>query len=134
MSQPPTEPGAPARLARYWLPVLLYLSVIFAFSAQPNLQPPLPFDNSDKLYHLLEYGGLGALLARALGRGRRLGPPVVASTLLLGMLTGAADEVFQRGVPGRRSSPIDWIADTVGVALGLFIYSRLSRARETAAP
>src|SRR6266436_1096633 len=61
---------------RYWLPVLVYLTVIFSLSAQPNLRPPFEFQNSDKLCHLLEYGGLGLLLGRAV-RGGLGGPPAL---------------------------------------------------------
>ena len=52
----------------FWAPVLLYVSVIFGLSAQPNLKPPLSFENADKFFHMLEYGGLGFLLAREIGR------------------------------------------------------------------
>jgi VanZ family protein len=104
---------------RYWLPVLVYLTVIFSLSAQPNLRPPVRFRNSDKLYHLLEYGGLGLLLGRALRASVGAGPAlaVVAAALVLGSLVGAADETFQRSIPGRDSSVLDWAADTAGVAL-----------------
>jgi len=124
--RPPERHGA-ARFALDWLPVLLYLTAIFVVSAQPNLRVPLPFPNSDKLCHLLEYGGLGLLLARALRHGGPLGAASGGTSLLLGMITGAADELFQRSVPGRVSSPYDWAADTVGLALAILIYGRSVR-------
>jgi len=97
----------------YWLPVLLYVTVILTLSAQPYLQNPLKFHNSDKLCHLLEYGGLGILLARALRGTMRL---------RVGSLIGAGDEYFQSFVPGRDSSVFDWMADTLGVMLAQVIY------------
>ena len=33
----------------FWLPVLAYVTVIFALSTQPHLQSPLRFPNGDKL-------------------------------------------------------------------------------------
>ncbi len=124
--RPPERHGA-ARFALDWLPVLLYLTVIFAVSAQANLKVPFPFPNSDKVCHLLEYGGLGLLLARALRHGGPVGAATGGAALLLGMATGAADELFQRSVPGRQSSPYDWAADTAGLALAILIYRRSVR-------
>ena len=113
----------------YWLPVLVYLTVIFSLSAQPNLKPPLRFKNSDKLYHLIEYGGLGLLLGRALraGLGARGALAAGAGTLVLTSLVGAADEIFQRTIPGRESSVLDWSADTAGAALAIGLLLWLAR-------
>jgi VanZ family protein len=104
---------------RYWLPVLVYLTVIFSLSAQPNLKPPMPFRNSDKSWHLLEYGGLGLLLGRALRAGMTSGAALAAAgaALATGALIGAGDEIFQRSIPGRQSSAADWAADAAGVTL-----------------
>ena len=55
-----------SRFVTHWLPLLAYLGMIFVLSAQPHLKPPIQFENSDKLYHLAEYGGLGLLLARTI--------------------------------------------------------------------
>jgi VanZ family protein len=119
---------------RYWLPVLVYLTVIFSLSAQPNLTPPVRFRNSDKFYHLLEYGGLGFLITRALRASVATGPAfaVAGAALALGSLVGAVDEAFQRSIPGRASSASDWAADTAGVALaqGLILWLARSGRRE----
>ncbi len=93
------------------------------------IEPPLPFENFDKLYHLLEYGVLGLLLVRALRAGARLTAATGAAAVVLGVLIGGADEFFQRGIPGRRSSALDWITDAAGVLLALLLYARLTRAR-----
>jgi len=109
--------------ARYWLPVLAYVGVIFYLSAQPHLQSPFGFAQGDKLAHLLEYGGLGVLLHRALRGTTDLGRP--ASTALvavtIGMVIGLGDELFQRHVPGRESSAFDFFADTVGLSLAQLV-------------
>ena len=134
MGRQPPERGFFHRFMRYWLPVLVYLTVIFSVSAQPNLQTPMPFRNSDKLWHLLEYAGLGLLLGRALRAGLRgrVALVVVAASLAIGSLIGAADETFQRNIPGRVSSALDWAADTVGVALaqGLILWLGREPRRE----
>ena len=115
---------------RYWLPVVIYLGVIFTISAQPNLQPPLAGRFLDKLYHALEYAGLGVLLARALRGGR--GPMsvgIAARAVAVGILVGIADEIFQSYVPGRISSPYDALADTAGVLLAQWGYGLALRGR-----
>ena len=89
----------------------------------------MEFKNSDKLWHLLEYGGLGLLLGRALRAGLAARPALVAAAgaLVLTSLVGAADEIFQRTVPGRESSVFDWTADTAGAVLAVGFILWLAR-------
>jgi len=117
---------------RYWLAVLLYLGVIFTLSAQPHLRAPIEFQNSDKLYHLMEYGGLGLLMARAL-RSTLPGISPIALGLAvigLGIVIAASDERFQSTVPGRESSAYDALADTLGVTAAQWLYWRRPRRAE----
>ena len=102
-----------------WLPVIVYVAIIFILSAQPNLSPPFHYQNSDKLMHLLEYGGLGLLLVRALWatRPHRSALFVVTVTIAIGMAVAGADETFQSFIPGRDSSVFDWFADSCGLCL-----------------
>jgi VanZ family protein len=115
--------GVPAFFLSYWLPVLLYLTIIFFLSAQPSLTPPLQFTNSDKFYHVGEYFGLGILLVRAIRASapsmRVLNAALVA--LCLGIVVGTSDEMFQSVVPGRQSDPFDLMADTAGVLLAQLV-------------
>lgn len=103
----------------WWLPVIAYVSTIFVLSSQPGLHPPVTFQNSDKVMHLLEYGGLGFLLGRALRA--TMGWPLGATASLVvvgvGMAIGAADEWWQSHVPGRDSTVLDWCADSAGLVL-----------------
>jgi VanZ family protein len=104
---------------RYWLPVIGYVALIFTLSAQPHLRPPLQFTNSDKVMHLGEYGMLGLLLfplVRASNPARTL---VFTGLFALacGMTIAAADENFQRLIPGRMCDVFDWVADSAGLAL-----------------
>lgn len=116
----------------YWVPLVVYVGIIFTLSAQPYLKVPLDFRNSDKLMHLLEYGGLGLLLFRVVrtqvwGRRRDVAALVV---LLAGMAIGAADENFQRLIPGRTCDLFDWLADSLGVGLAQAVSMAWTEWRE----
>ena len=117
---------------RYWMPLIGYVGLIFTLSAQPNLQPPLHFQNSDKLMHLLEYGGLGVLLLamlRASNPSRVLWFSVVL-TIVCGMTIAAGDENFQRLTPGRQCDLYDWFADSTGIVLAQGVAWLWARAQE----
>src|SRR5262245_2017988 len=118
-----------SRFVTHWLPVLAYLGVIFTLSAQPNLKPPLDFGNSDKVYHLLEYGGLGLLLARAIRTTDRFRPglQVALAAMCVGIVVATTDELFQSTVPGRIPSGFDLLADTVGLALAQILFRLWAR-------
>jgi len=108
----------------YWMPVALYAGAIFYLSAQPHPEEQLPSfllkEVSDKVLHLLEYSVLGALCYRAFRWG--LNGQVAARALIIAIvaasLYGLTDEVHQLFVPFRESSWLDWLADTIGAAIG----------------
>jgi VanZ family protein len=114
----------------YWLPVLLYMIAILVVSAQEDLKPPLRFPFSDKVFHVVEYLGLGLVLVRALRATMRIRRPAVAAWLALccGISMGILDELFQSFVPGRESAATDLVADTVGLAIAQLIFAAIRRA------
>lgn len=149
----------PAPFARYWVPVILWMAVIFLlstdqFSAQRTsliVEPILRFlfpHVSDqtidmahllvrKSGHLLEYFVLGLLLFRAF-RGGSVDSPVhrkaFAAALVL-LLYAASDELHQVFVPGRTPSPPDVLIDFTGGLLGItLMVGRLSRASRLKRP
>lgn len=124
MTEPAARPSFFKRFMRYWLPVLMYVAVILILSAQQNLHPPDQFRFNDKFYHLMEYFGLGVLLARAFRAGRRAVPPMrtLMLAVTLGVLVGVCDEIFQSFIPGRSSDIFDVLADTTGVLLSQVMF------------
>lgn len=71
---------------------------------------------SDKLVHASLFAVLGGLGVRAwLSQRQRW--RVVAGLLLLGVLT----EVLQSLIPGRSASVGDWLADALGVGIGVLL-------------
>ena len=130
----PAAPAAGAVFLKYWLPVLAYVGLIFSLSSLQSAGPSF-FRWQDKVEHLVEYGLFGLLLVRAFrhaaaGRGGLV--PALAA-VSAGSLVGAADEIYQRTVPGRTADFRDWATDTVAV-LAVVLVLRLVSARAASAP
>lgn len=103
-----------------WGPVVIYMIVIFALSAQHRLPNP-PGGLSDKSVHAITYGGLAAVALRAFAGARWIGvtPAATVSAAALTTLYGFLDEWHQSFVPGRESSLGDAVADTIGACLAV---------------
>ena len=99
-----------------WVPVVLYMGIIFFLSSQSH--PPTPGTLSDKLLHGIGYFGLAALVLHAIQNGRpgRLTLPHGAAALLITIGYAATDELHQMFVPGRSADPRDLLADAAGAA------------------
>jgi len=112
----------PSTALRTWVPIVLWMAVIFALSSIPSLGTSLGTWDLilRKIAHLTEYAILGALLVRALSR------PGLA--ILLGGLYAVSDEVHQHFVRGRHAAWYDVLIDTIGVTVGVVAWRRL-RAR-----
>ena len=104
-----------------WAPVVLWAAVIFALSSVPDLGSGLgTWDTAlRKVAHTAEYAILGALVLRAV----RSAPAAV----LFASAYAVTDELHQTLVRGRHGSPVDWLIDTVGAALGVAVVLRFSR-------
>jgi VanZ family protein len=114
-------PGS--RAVSLWLPVVIWAAVIFTFSSIPSLGTGLGVWDTilRKGAHMTEYAILGLLLLRALGR--------ELPALAVGIGYAILDEVHQHFVRGRHASPVDVLIDTVGLAIGIFLVSRLIQTR-----
>ena len=111
-------------ITRYWLPVVVYLGIVQLLGIQPDLQVPLLFPNVDKAVHVLEYLGVGVLLARAIRATFTPAVPIRTAlfAVLVGFCLGAADETIQSFVPGRMSSVNDLLADVTGLLIAQFVF------------
>ncbi|MHB8765580.1 MAG: VanZ family protein [Deferrisomatales bacterium] len=112
---PGRSPPPPGRLRRRLL-LLGYMVTMFALSHMSR--PPLPeslLRLGDKVLHGAEYALLAWLWSRAVGgswRRRALLAWLGATAF------GLTDELHQAFVPGRTSSALDLVADTLGAAAG----------------
>ena len=107
---------------RYHFPVILYAGLIFLASSISFLPTKVPFFTfRDKLIHFLEYAVFGYLLWQSVTRWKidtsLAGLMLLA--LLLGTVYAGSDEIHQYYVPGRDANVFDWIADVIGLAVGL---------------
>ncbi len=112
----------PVRLAG----LLAVAAAIFYLSSRPALPAPPLFPHQDKVFHFLEFAGLGLMIF--LNRDSWGGRPVPVMILLL-LVYALSDEVHQSFVPGRDCSAADLAADAAGGLAALFALSRL-RERE----
>jgi len=109
----------------YWVPVALYAGFIFFMSAQSHPEEQLPSfllkDVSDKVLHAVEYAVLGVLCYRGFrwGVNGQLVSRALLFAIVLASLYGMTDEAHQFFVPFRESSWQDWLADTIGGAIGV---------------
>jgi VanZ family protein len=113
--------------------LILYVVLIFFLSSRPYLHPPGPdFRLKDKVAHLAEYTGLGLLLFSGLGWMIRR-PRFTAFWILfaVGATVAAVDEVVQGFIPGRLSDPTDWLADVIGVSLGVLLAMLVVKLRDS---
>ena len=118
------------RFLGLWLPVIVWMGVIFFGSSISNI-PQVGDETLDGLVHraahLLEFAVLGALLLRAISNGRPLSKREILITLMVIALYGASDEFHQRYTPGRSSEGIAVLFDVAGGAFGAWAWQRWTR-------
>ena len=115
-----------------YLPLILYWILILILTSLPGVDVP-NIQISDKIEHLLAYGGLGFLLNLSLRIQNKF--PIVKKypawfTILIVSSYGALDELHQLFIPGRTCDILDWSADTIGVIIGVIIMTLLILAVE----
>ena len=106
-----------------WGPAALWAAVLFLLSELPGSGVGLP-GGTDKLVHAGLYLILGLALAWGKAKTGFAGPAILL--LIIGAGYGALDEWHQSFVPGRDVSFGDWMANSVGVMLGLLLFSSFS--------
>ena len=110
------------RSARALLGLTAFLVLPVVAVAQPKSLPPI-LGTWDlvlrKIAHTAEYALLGALLYRAVRH--------VPAALLVASAYAVTDEFHQTFVAGRHGSPVDWLIDTAGAAIGVAIAVRIWR-------
>ena len=122
-----------------YLPLAVYWVSLFILTTLPVDTFPYLFQYQDKIEHFFAYGFLAFLLTLALffqRRSRIISSNAFLFAFIFIVIYGAVDELHQLFVPGRFCDIFDWIADTIGGALGIgivysFLKSRLVREPES---
>jgi VanZ family protein len=111
------------RIWAYWIPAAVIMAGIAFLSHQSRL-PDVPGAPPDWLLHGIEFGVLAATcmygVTRGFDRRYRSGKAAMLA-LSIAVVYGALDELHQSFVPGRDVSLNDWISDSIGALLVVFI-------------
>jgi len=115
---------------RYTWPVILWSAIILTVTLIPGKAvPEVDIVNIDKVVHFFIFAVLMVATSYAVKKTRdKKGLPT--SLLLPGLYSiglGISIEFLQRYVPGRSFSVADMIANTIGVAIGYFIFKLMVR-------
>ena len=108
-----------------WGPAIIFMSVIFAFSAMPDRDLP-EFGGWDyvakKGAHMLGYALLASSYYYAISKGKSPTKQHFILALCLTALYAASDEWHQSFVPGRNPSLVDVGFDTIGGFIGITVF------------
>jgi len=114
---------------RVWIAVILWIALQVTLTSLPGKAIPVPLPHPlDWMGHMTLYGGIGVLVARVAALRKWPLRWLVWAGLLLSVW-GALDELHQLFIPGRSCEVDDWVADTLGGALGLYLGTRVMNSR-----
>jgi VanZ like family len=106
----------------------LYMALIWFLSSNPAdaiVNTPFSFDALLKeSLHLIEFGILYWLIAFALMANNKWSEKMSIAAAIIAILYGLTDEIHQSFVPSRSATVIDFIKDTIGVAVSYWIAKR----------
>ena len=110
-----------------YVPLIIYWLVLFVATTLPAERlPSIGF--TDKINHFIAYFVLAVLVNLTLiyqRKSRFLFERATVATIVICLFYGAVDELHQMLVPGRFAETWDWVADAVGVILGVLLVSFL---------
>lgn len=113
------------------LPALLYCGVLFWAGLIPLKSLPGPdFEAADKVWHALAFGGLAGLGCRALKYAGRAPLLAARDSALAAIALGGLLELLQSFTTYRSADALDFLADSLGVAVAYAVL----RALEAVSP
>ncbi len=124
----PHQPGSLRRVL--WLAALAVTVVLASGCEMPNYTAVVHFQNFDKVAHFFVFGLMATLVARIpwVQRRRPLG---IYTAVLFVSLFGATDELHQHFTPTRSMDVWDWVTDTLGAGLAVWVYAQWHWYRTT---
>lgn len=112
-----------------YIPLVLYWFTLLLLTSLPSSAMP-PTELSDKIQHFLAFFGLGFLLNLALYFEQKyplLNRYPALFTFIAGAAYAALDEIHQKFIPGRMCDILDWVADVIGLTIGIILINILIR-------
>jgi VanZ family protein len=109
------------KILRYWLPVILWMMVIFAFSGRQKVALTDSYALSFlffKILHLIEYIFLYMVCYRAFFNTGTRKDKAFLYAFIITLLYAITDEIHQRFVPTREGKLRDVIIDVIGGGFG----------------
>jgi VanZ family protein len=105
---------------KYWLPVLIWMTLIFYLSGRPGKDIPALFPFQDIVFHFLAYLALAYFFGRALKNTNRglSNASIFIYTFAFAICYALSDEFHQSFIPGRNTSAFDVFIDGLGVIPG----------------
>lgn len=111
------------KLAKFWLPPILWAIIIFTFSSFSTVETTQFFLGDfiiKKTAHIMEYGILATLLYRGLIGSKITNKKAMWLAVLFASLYGISDEFHQSFTPGREPRLRDVAIDTTGALIFIF--------------
>lgn len=113
------------KFVNYWLPVLIWTYAIFLLSSKTRIGVTDRFVFDFVIFkslHMIEYGFLYILLARALDHTTTLSrSKQLAVALALAVVYAISDELHQTFVPTREGKIRDVLIDSAGITIAYFL-------------
>jgi len=116
----------------YWIPVLLWMGVIFYLSSQPDLKTPFGIWDTilRKFAHAFEFGVLTLLVWRTLAQYQLKLFKLIGWSSVIGLLYAISDEWHQYFVNTRNGNIWDLLIDCVGIVVIVIIVGSYYRNKE----
>ncbi len=108
----------------YWVPLLCYMILIFYLSHQSKPFGGLIVEPADKVLHFIEFFVFSFLALRAF-QGSSLSiirKHFLFISIIFSIFYAFSDEFHQAFVYNRRSSVLDFCADSLGVLVGSYLF------------
>ncbi|MFC1651599.1 VanZ family protein [Patescibacteria group bacterium] len=116
----------------YWLPVILWMGVIFYLSNQPDLKTNLGIWDTilRKIAHAFEFGILTLLVWRTLAQYQLKLFYLIGFSSLISLLYAISDEWHQSFINSRNGNVLDVLIDCVGIVVIIIIVGSYYRSKE----
>ena len=105
-----------------YIPLAIHWISIFILTSLPDKDLP-SFELHDKWKHFIAYFVLSFFLTltlRVQNRFKKAKLNFTLYTLLITLIYSTFDEIHQAFIPGRSAEILDWIANLIGLILGLY--------------